>query len=272
MASMLPPTNSSTRHVLEALRVIARSEQPLGLTELAEALDLPPSTAHRALMTLEESGFALRVGPSARFSVGINVHHLVRSMVALFPIRQIAQEPMRALSTAMAVTVSLNWRLSWHNMRLLSIEGPHEAFQLRRVGEIRPLHDGIGPATILAALPREEEEEYVAQATRRADLGAISLDREVLAARRREMEERGYLTLPPAADLGLDWLSAPLRRSDGEAVASLSVGFSDRLAAGPHDEAHDREALEHIRRFQELLDAHPKATMSPFASIDLVGR
>jgi DNA-binding IclR family transcriptional regulator len=256
-------TNSSTRHVLEAMQIIAQSVEPLGLAEVAERLDLPPSTAHRALMTLEESGFAQRIAHVARFTPGDRLHHLIRSMVALFPIRNVACGPFRDLSEELDVTVSLNWRIGWHSLRLYSIEGSHEAYQLRRIGEARPLHDGIGPVAILAALPEQEREAYGRFRHDQAKPFKLS----GLAQQVADMTAQGYLTLGPADATSLHWISAPLRRPDGSVVASMSVGFGITAGGRRDMEADIETALARMSDFQQLLDSSTEHTRSPYDAL-----
>ena len=261
-------TNSSTRHVFEAMRVIARSEVPLGLPEIADGVGLPPSTAHRALMTLEESGFVSRTRQSARFIPGAMLHHLIRSMVAQFPIRAAAAGTMRRISTDFDVTTSLNWRLGWSSIRLASFEGTHEAFQLRRIGELRPLHDGIGPSAILLSSPTADRDRYL-QLCRSGEIhGNAPFRSERFESFARQMSEQSYLELPPSDKLGLYWISIPIHRFDGTAGGSFSVGFSMSQRTGANLAADIEHVRELVRQLQDSLDASSDSTRIYFDSLD----
>ena len=250
-------TNSSTRHVFQALRVMARSDLPLGLIEIASELGLPASTAHRALMTLEESGYVSRVRQSARFEPGAALHHLIRSMVAQFPVRAAAAAPLCALSNRYDVTTSLNWRLGWSSMRLASFEGNQESFQLRRIGELRPLHDGIGPAAILLSLPQSEREQY--NRSEFAARGAVTTS-ERINTFACQMADQGFLELPPTDKLGLYWISLPVRRFDGKSGGSISVGFSMNQRTGADLAADIGRIRTSIAQLQSSLDESPAST------------
>lgn len=258
-------TNSSTRHVIEALMLIAQSREPLGLHDIAEAMDLPQSTAHRALMTLEESGFAQRREQGAQLVAGPIVHHLIRSMVALFPARRLLSDAMRNLSGGLDATVSLNWRIGWHSLRLLSIEGSHESYQLRRVGEARPLHSGIGPLTILVALPERQVADYI------ADWGKFGTDRIAApdAAKLRQAQEtfavQGHIERPPSPYSTLHWLGVPLFDHDRRAVGSIATGFAPAVLADAKRRPKVMEAWsDHIARMQRTLDQAGATIASPY--------
>ncbi len=227
-------TNSSTRHVIEAMKVIAQSAEPLGLSEIAEGMNLPQSTAHRALTTLEESGFAKRVGQGTRLAAGDVVHHLIRSMVGLFPARVLLAPSMRRLSRDLDVTVSLNWRVGWHSMRLSSFEGARESYQIRRVGEARPLHSGVGPRTILVAQETGVVAAYVdwwSDAAPSPDIDPP--DRAALDALAQAVRRDGRIRQEPTDYSALVWLSYPLRDDAARVQGSLSVGMGPER--GPDD-------------------------------------
>ena len=258
-------TNSSTRHVFETLRTIAGSSGPLGLNAIAERLDLPPSTAHRALMTLEECGYVDRVRQAARFEPGATVHHLIRSMVAQFPVRSAAASGLSAMSTDFDVTASLNWRIGWSSIRLASYEGMQESFQSRRIGEIRLLHDGISPSAILFSLPLDEQALYFKQLEHFGDVARFGDKNDIFAS---QMAEQGYLELPPIDKLGFYWISTPLKRFDGAIGGSVTVGFSMNQRTGA-DLASDIERVRSvIEDLQASLDAEQASTKTPFDSID----
>ena len=261
-------TNSSTRHVFEAMRVIARSDVPLGLNEIAASLDLPASTSHRALMTLEESGFVARLRQSARFEPGVALHHLIRSMVRQFEVRAVAAGPLSEISNRFNVTTSLNWRLGWSSIRLATFEGLQESFQLRRIGELRPLHDGIGPSAILLSLESEERDRYFRTSGLVEILGGTSAVAERMAVFSRQLAEQGYLKLSPTDEFGFCWISVPARRHDGTVGGSFSVGFSMSQRAVGELAADIEQVRRELATLQGALDGDPSCTRTHFDAVD----
>jgi len=262
-----PVTNRSTRHLFAAVRAIAQSRKPVGLAELVAQLELPASTVHRALMTLEACGLVKRGSRGARFVAGDMVHHLIRALVAQFPVRKAAAGYLRDLSGSMNVTVSLNHRLGWRSLRLLSFEGTHEAYQLRRVGEARPLHDGIGPAAILAALPDDEVTAYLDRCRQGGDFGGAPVDPDRVARQRGELSGAGYISQRPGDYSLLHWAAVPLTAFDGAAVASVSIGFDVRSGMERKLETDIAAGVARIAALQEQLDRDPVLTRTPFGTL-----
>ena len=263
-------TNSSTRHVFETMRTISRSDTPIGLNEIATELDVPASTAHRALMTLEESGFVRRMRQSARFEPGSTLLHLIRSMVAQFPVRAAAAGALNEISGELGVTTSLNWRLGWSSIRLASFEGMQESFQLRRIGEMRPLHDGIGPSAILLALPKTERERYLREYVDGGKLrGATGLDLERFETFERQMAElRAISSFRPPTSSASTGYRFRTRRFDGAVGGSFSVGFSMNQRTGAELAADIERVREALARLQDALDSDPPSTKTYFDALD----
>ncbi|MGH8800972.1 MAG: helix-turn-helix domain-containing protein, partial [Casimicrobiaceae bacterium] len=56
---------------LSILQCLARTEGGLTLTDIAHRVQLPPSTTHRLLSTLEKTGYAIQAGDLGLWYVGI---------------------------------------------------------------------------------------------------------------------------------------------------------------------------------------------------------
>ena len=76
-----PVTNSSSVHVFRVLELVARSEEPLTVTEVARDCGLPNSTAHRALATLEQVGYVRRAEGAARYASGLQLQQVRHALL-----------------------------------------------------------------------------------------------------------------------------------------------------------------------------------------------
>src|SRR5258708_38282765 len=99
--------NSSALHVFEALRLIARTDEPLGVSEISRRLRLPASTVYRAPTTLEETDYLARHRHMPRFELGQIPRLLNRSLVHRFRGHAASSHLLRALAYASAVPAPL---------------------------------------------------------------------------------------------------------------------------------------------------------------------
>jgi DNA-binding IclR family transcriptional regulator len=149
-------TNSSARFLFDILELLGFADQPMTLTAIRQALDLPASTAHRGLATLEQTGFAERYQASTRYRLGPNARLLRQTFFVRFEARDRVLPFLRRLSSATGETTSFSIRISWFTVRIAVVVGTHGMLYARPIGEVRRLDDSLAGRVILAALPPTE--------------------------------------------------------------------------------------------------------------------
>ncbi|MBO9499084.1 MAG: helix-turn-helix domain-containing protein [Novosphingobium sp.] len=236
--------NSSAIHVFEVLRLVARTDEPLGVSEIARRVGLPASTVYRALITLEESGYLARHQNMPRYELGQMPQLLNRGLVHRFRLHAASRPHLRVLADGTGETASLTVRLGWYGLRLAGVYGSHDIYHRERLGEVAPLHRDVGGLAILAFLPEAERAGYAAFAARH---GLGELPGEAIAAALKDGAARNAL----AAAL-------PVRDPSGTVLAALTI-----TAPGGHDARWHaaRDAIE-----AEIAKA-PADYASPFAHI-----
>lgn len=237
--------NSSAIHVFEVLRLIARTDESLGVSEISRRLGLPASTVYRALITLEESGYIARDRNMPRYILGQMPQLLNRGLVHRFKLHAASRPHLRVIAERTGETASLIVRLGWYGLRLAGIYGNHDIYHRDRLGEVMPLHMNAAGLAILAFLRDAEQEAYRAFAERQRATGAW--DKAVADA-----QATGF------ADTG-QGAAFPVRNPAGEVLASIAI------SAG--DDRSKQVGLE----VRDLLEADiaksPASFDSPFAHI-----
>src|SRR5690554_5224126 len=97
--------------ISKALKALAwlvqETEDDVGVRELAVALGISPSSAHRLLTALTEVGFVRQDERTARYSLGLEFLRLCHLTTARMPIRQAALPHMHTLAEQCGETVLL---------------------------------------------------------------------------------------------------------------------------------------------------------------------
>jgi IclR family KDG regulon transcriptional repressor len=133
-------------------------ERPaLSLVEVAKALDLYPSTAHRLLNTLEDGGLLRREESSGLYRLGLRLLQLSDHVMADFDVRNIAGPHLRALVHEFGEAVSLSCLDDGHVVYLDSVLGTHSFSLVNRVGARQPAYRVASGRAMLAHLPEETE-------------------------------------------------------------------------------------------------------------------
>lgn len=242
--------NSSATHVFEVLRLIARTDEPLGVSEISRRLALPASTVYRALITLEESDYIVRYQNMPRYELGPMPQLLNRALVHRFALHAASRPHLRAIAERTGDTATLTVRLGWYGLRLAGVYGSHDIYHRDRLGEVLPLHRGAARLSMLASLDSDEAERF----RRFAQRQDFAVDWKTVGA---------AMTAARADGIARDALGAalPVRNPDGDVLAAIGITAAEPKRADERAWREARDALE------AEIAAAPASFVSPFAHI-----
>lgn len=92
---------------LRALEILATSERPLGVTEVAQRMGIVKSNAHRILQTLVAAGFAAPLKDTGRYQLTLKLWSLGSSVAVSTDLRQLASPVLGRLRDATGETAFL---------------------------------------------------------------------------------------------------------------------------------------------------------------------
>ncbi|HUT49788.1 MAG TPA: helix-turn-helix domain-containing protein [Alphaproteobacteria bacterium] len=258
--------HSSAHHVFEVLRLVCANDEASGVTEISRRLSLPVSTTHRALTTLERTGYVRRT-ESAKYEIGNNAERLAFGLLRRFPIREAAQPFLRQIAAATDGTTSLHVRLGWFGIRIASIFSESDTIsKLERLGEPHLLHQSIGSTVLLTMLPSGRQNAYRAfVASHYAQMWDKFAD-ETVAAQGLEIRRSGF-AYERAAPMH-DVFAVPVRDPDGCAIAAVTV---QRMKPGRAPIATDSQlvqCMDVVSRLESVVRSKMDALRDPYAHLD----
>ncbi|MGH9063839.1 MAG: IclR family transcriptional regulator [Acidimicrobiales bacterium] len=216
---------------LDVLTLFATGGSPtLGVTEIAERLDLSKAVVHRALAAFRAKGFVEMDETTHRYLLGPEILFLGLSYLDRLDVRSIAREAMTGLVAATRETATLSVRVGWSRVYIDQVTPDRDVKMVVQLGRPFPLHTGASSKALLAFLPRAESERYL----REHDLVRLTpLTITSQAKLRRELRgvrERGYAMSFGERDAGAGAVAAPVFGHDGQLRAVISVsGPVDRF-------------------------------------------
>lgn len=217
----MPGSIQSIERAAAVLRLLGSTDRPLGLNELAAALDLPRPTAHGIVRTLRDVGFVDQEPETARYVLGAGLAELGRGGIDRHDLRAAAMNWADSLagSSGLAVHIGvvahLAVRLVHHVFR------PDGSPQRIRTGEEQPLHATALGKCLLAfapvATPRTRDLDLHGW-TGRTCVSVAALDAHLATAR-----HRGWAGDSGEFETGVGGAAAPLRASGGIVVGALGM-------------------------------------------------
>lgn len=186
---LVPDPNRTLRGAQRLFAIIEHlSGEPKTLTEVASAVDLPKSTAHRFLRTLEDSGWVVR-DKGGVYSLGAVVVGLAAQYLSGDLVVTTATPIMRGLRNELNETVSLSRRIGLTRVCVLEFPSTQNLRLVLGIGERGPLHAGASGLLLYAFMPPEDRarltEASLERYTPRTITDHQALEKEATLIRRR---------------------------------------------------------------------------------------
>lgn len=220
----------SVRRALDLLEAFLKHGPEIGLTEIAQLIQLNKATAYRLLSTLEERGYVERSLESRKYRLGVRAFELGLYFQSQLQIRRIALAYMKTMVEQTGEAAFLCVREGDEALCIERVEAEHEVniFTLR-VGGRQPLHCGGAPRALLAGMSDQEARDYA----RRTGLPGLTpytiTSLEALLEDIHLTQTRGYAVSMNDVVIGIAAVGSPIYDHTGQVVASISLsGLSSR--------------------------------------------
>ncbi len=229
---------------LTIIEKIAFSDVALNQTEIAEAVGIVKSAAHKHLNTLEETGWIMRDLASGRYQLGTKAWIIGQQATAIQNLAEVGREPMRAArnDTGLAVVLSL---VNKGGLSVISaLHGTHPIEIGVREGSELALH-----ATAQGQVAMAFGGPALTEKTLKGELAALTpktlTSPERVRDRIKEVRSHGFACAPQETLLGVNVIAAPVFDHTNSLIATVAlVGSIQHLTDPP--------AQDHVETVQKL--------------------
>jgi IclR family transcriptional regulator, acetate operon repressor len=215
---------------LSILECLARSEGGLTLTDIARRVDLPASTTHRLLGTLEKTGFVYQMGDLGRWYVGLSAFTVGSSFLANRDFATHSHAYMRRLMEQCGETANLAILDGTEAVFIDQVQCRETMRTIVKLGSRVPLHaSGVGKA-IFASLPDDQIDALIkVKGLPRITENTITSP-ETMWASIRVIRQRGFSFDDEEHLPGTRCVAAPIYDEHAEPLGAISLaGPSSRL-------------------------------------------
>jgi IclR family acetate operon transcriptional repressor len=223
---------------LSLLEALARAEGGLTLTDVAQRVQLAPSTAHRLLSTLEKMGYVYQAGDLGRWYVGLQAFTVGTSFLANRDFIAQSHPYMRRLMEQSGETANLGILDGTDAVFIDQVQCREMMRTIVKLGSRVPLHaSGVGKA-IFAAMPDDEIEAILkVKGLPRITANTITSP-ETMWAAIRVIRQRGWSFDDEEHALSTRCVAAPIYNEHAEVLGAISL-------AGPSSRLPD-ERIKHL--------------------------
>jgi len=239
---MEPSRRNPVSKTLKALSWLVESSAPqIGVRQLAAAMKIAPSSAHRILVSLSEAGFVRQDGKSQRYRLAVEFFRLSQLALAKAPLREASADAMQRLVDTCNESALLGVYDDVRQQMIFaaSVDGPHSPRNAIKVNEWLPVRNGASGLAILAFL-KDAERHAVIQRAAPCAQGRPLVDREILEAELADVRRQGYAFTRCQWISGAFGLAAPIFDRRGKVIGDVCVTISgQRFGDGGKDRLVD---------------------------------
>jgi DNA-binding IclR family transcriptional regulator len=203
------------------LDLLADSPAPLGLAEVAAALSLHKSTAHRFLMVLERHRMVERA--QGKFRLGLRLCDFGSRAIEQYDLRDRAQLHLKLLVAEVEETAHLCILEKTHMVYIDKQEPERTIRMTSRVGASSPIHCTAVGKAILATMTRARVEQLLPELRLERFTRHTMTTRDALFKELERTSRRGYAVDDEEREEGVRCAGVAILDTRGEAVAAVSV-------------------------------------------------
>jgi len=147
---------------LDFLELFADHRRPLSLSEIARLLDIPPSSCHDVLHTLQDRGYLYEPVPRGGYYPTRRIYEIAKTIAEADPVVSRAEAHLRGLRNLLDESVLLAKVTGLQAIYLLAFEPPHPLrFQAKAGDSVRALHATSAGKALLGSLTESRLDEFL---------------------------------------------------------------------------------------------------------------
>ncbi|MGE5372275.1 MAG: IclR family transcriptional regulator [Solirubrobacterales bacterium] len=226
----------SVDRALQILTQFGNEARELGVTELSQSLGLSKSATHALVKTLEQRGFLAQNPDNSRYRLGLKVYELGTAYISGTDLPYAARVPASKLAAEFGAAVHVAIYAGGMAVFILRTDAKLNTMMFGRMGATIPAHATAVGKVLLADLPPDEQERYLAEELHALTKKTLT-DPAMLREELKQISARGYSIDNEESLDGNACVAAPIRVANGRVAAAISL-----TGAAPHilGEQHER--------------------------------
>ena len=217
-------SSSGVERALDVLRCFGRSGQmTLGVTEIADELGLSKAVVHRTLSAFRSRGFLEIEESTHRYRLGPEIVLLGLRYLDQIDVRSLGRQTLNDLVAATNETATLSVRVGQTRVYIDQVTPNRDVKMVVQLGEPFPLHAGASSKALLAFLPEDYREEYLAAGSLSAMTPHTITDPGRLREELEAIRAAGFAVSFSERDASAGSVAAPVFGHEGAPLGVISV-------------------------------------------------
>lgn len=214
---------------LQVIEILAQNGGPMGITDIARALELNQSAVQRILGTLSQRGYISRPNGMRKYQLTLSLWELGSQVVEQHQERRLLHPILRNLAQSTGLTVFLTQHCFPSILYLDKVEGAHGRIYSSEPGRRVAMARTAGGRVIMAYLSSGQLEELLAGSS-----DGMAQDIAELNAEMQAIRIRGFSITRGSVTPGVNSVACPIWSSDIVPFGSIALS-ADECHLGPEN-------------------------------------
>ncbi|MBD3107985.1 IclR family transcriptional regulator [Bacillus sp. AGMB 02131] len=231
----------SVSRALDIITMLSLKKGGLGVTEIANNIDINKSSVYRILSTLVQYGYVEQDEETGRYKLGYKFLEISSKLLESIDLRGEARPFLQELESETNEVIHLVVYDQGEVVYIEKLEGNETLRMHSKVGKRAPMHcTSVGKA-ILAQLPDNVIEGIIERKGMPVHTVHTITDKEVLMKEIEQVRERGYALDLEENELGITCIAVPIFDHTGNVVSAVSIsGPTIRMTEERLEQLHKR--------------------------------
>jgi DNA-binding IclR family transcriptional regulator len=216
---------------LRLLEFLARSSEPVGVSDLAREFESSKATVYRHLQTLARHGFVHQDAATTRYAAGIKLFVLGERLRERFDVLPVARPEMARLRDATGHAVTLSALVDGQAVVLEVIQGHSIVNFGTQPGTVLDLHASAHGKVALAFGPEDLMQRCLSRPLK-AWTPQTLCTRAALERAVAQVKSRGWATAPNQVLQGINGLAAPVFNHAGGYAGAVALAGTVQAVPG----------------------------------------
>lgn len=218
-------TVKSADRVLDLFELLAQWGREMSHTEISQALGIPKGSLSKLLKNLVARQYVEYLPASKGYKLGEAVRRLADTAQTQLDLLVLAEPVLKGITEATLESCALSY-LRGDQVEVVATENsPQRLLSHLRLGDLAPLYAVSAGKIILALLPQEQRESYLANVTFEAHTDATITSTDQLMGQIAEAQRAGVAFSIEEFTPGIIGIAVAVRSGTGFPIAALNVAM-----------------------------------------------
>lgn len=226
----------SVRRVLRIFEYLLETGEPVSMTSLIDALNIPKSTAYELVRTLTEANYLETAGADGGLFLGRKLFQLGMAYRYKVDLLKDGSQIVRALRDLTGETVQFSVLVESYMQVLMKEEGIRPIRIISHIGSRVPVNWAASGRLLVSDLGDDALANLLRATMSQSPSGQACMDVDLIIAQVRAFRRQGFGIELNEANEHAGCVAAPVIDEHGHCIAAISVAVPEQRLASPNRE------------------------------------